>query len=75
MTLRWITNLKRIAKECKKGTYKFGDQMEEEMCLSYYMEQYDIYEEEMTFAEAEKIEESIDIYKNAVLEKYPNAKV
>ena len=75
MARRWVTNLKRIAKECKNRTYEFGNKIEEEMCSSYYIEQYRMEEEDFTFDEAVKTEKNIDTYVEAIRERYPDANI
>ena len=70
--MRWVTNLKRLAKECKDGTYDFLSEFDEKMCYEYYEEQYLMNEEEFTFKESETIEKALKTLEEAIKNKYPD---
>ena len=74
LQMRWTDTLEWIATECKKGTYEFPEVLgAEEMRegYKYYEDQYMMYEEEMTWEQAENIQKQLEIYKEALKNHYP----
>lgn len=73
--MRWITNLKRNAKECSNGTYVFGDDYTEKTQYEYYEEMYFMYEEELTIKQSETIEKALKTLRKAIMDEYPDIKI
>lgn len=74
MKMRWMDNLKGIAEECKKGKYEFPeylDMEEHKRSYDYYMDQLLMYEEELTYKQAEDIEKQLEIFKATLKKQYP----
>lgn len=73
--MRWITNLKKKAKECIDGTYEFYSEYDEKMQYEYYEEMYLMNEEEFTFKQGESIEKALRTLRKAIMDKYPNIEI
>ena len=70
----WKQNIRRIAKECKNGTYQVPRMEDAENILKYYKDKLLEDEEELTFTQVERLEKNIKTYEEYIFRAYPTLK-